>query len=129
MGRRERDSNPIWNYYDKCLNKKAKCRICSNLYSYASTTHNLLMHLERKHETVLKGGSNEEQFRDTNERIWEYFIKTLKTGHASCKICENICPFSHTDTLVSHLKEEHLDEFNEYMNTSEEDQVLVEKGR
>lgn len=44
-------SSILWDYFDKTnlVDKKAKCRVCGDSYSYKGTTGNLKAHLKKKH--------------------------------------------------------------------------------
>lgn len=44
------NSSILWDYFDKTnlVDKKAKCRVCGDSYSYKGTTGNLKAHLKKK---------------------------------------------------------------------------------
>lgn len=43
------NSSVLWDYFDKTnmIDKKAKCSLCGDMYSYKGTTGNLKAHLKR----------------------------------------------------------------------------------
>ncbi|XP_052754547.1 E3 SUMO-protein ligase ZBED1-like [Galleria mellonella] len=44
-------TSPLWEYFNKydIIDKKAKCRVCGDIYSYKGSTGNLKAHLKKMH--------------------------------------------------------------------------------
>ncbi|XP_066602495.1 E3 SUMO-protein ligase ZBED1-like, partial [Prorops nasuta] len=53
--------SPVWKYFKKINNHKARCQICSNIYKSGGNTTNLSQHLSRKHPIQYSVEKNDEQ--------------------------------------------------------------------
>lgn len=130
----------IWDYYRKCDledgTKRAKCLLCEQTLSYASTTHNLKSHLARLHRdevTVTMSPRKRPSPRKNHSLIWQYFSKVKGADAvAVCNICGRSCSFKSTITnLRSHLARIHRQVYNEMVKTAREtsngdDEVYLE---
>ncbi|XP_063836838.1 uncharacterized protein LOC135085981 [Ostrinia nubilalis] len=116
----ESESTDVWDYFDKCGTdeigeRRATCRVCSNVYNYNATIHNLKIHLQRKHSVVIgkiapgrtKTSAKERPKRNTE--IWGYFSPVEgKERFASCHICDKVLSYqTTTNNLKTHLRKQH----------------------
>lgn len=77
MSQRQANSKLLWTYFKKIAgtDRKAICTLCSEIYSYYSTTGNLKTHLKNKHfSTYVKFGGTQ-PFNGKN--TWEPLIYNL----------------------------------------------------
>ncbi|RVE46103.1 hypothetical protein evm_009267 [Chilo suppressalis] len=120
--RRSRRSG-VWEYFDVTDEEQrtANCQLCSEEFSYRSTSTNLVRHLQRKHGVVFmhsesdndkEGDSEKRPRKPTNNRTsiaWDYFtIKNPDKKLATCKVCTKDCSyFTSTSNLLKHVRRAH----------------------
>ena len=66
------NSSALWDYFDKVQNedKKARCRLCCDLYSFKTSTGNLKAHLKKKHlKAYIKVDVAQEQARSGSQAV------------------------------------------------------------
>ncbi|CAH0403963.1 unnamed protein product [Chilo suppressalis] len=103
--RRSRRSG-VWEYFDVTDEEQrtANCQLCSEEFSYRSTSTNLVRHLQRKHGVVFMHSES-----DNDKEAWDYFtIKNPDKKLATCKVCTKDCSyFTSTSNLLKHVRRAH----------------------
>ncbi|CAH2062543.1 unnamed protein product, partial [Iphiclides podalirius] len=119
----------IWDYFRKCDSedgsKRARCLICEQSLSYASTSHNLRSHLARVHPDEVSL-TVKPRLRATSRKnrslIWLYFNKLRGADCvALCNVCKKPCSYKSTITnLRTHLARLHKPDYNEMLKIARE---------
>ncbi|KAL0852692.1 hypothetical protein ABMA27_012528 [Loxostege sticticalis] len=132
----EAESNDVWDYYEKCEveeigERRAKCRLCANIYNYSATIHNLKIHLARKHSISLgiqthRSRSPKER-RKRNTEVWSFFSRVEgKEKFASCHYCDKVLSYqTTTNNLKTHLRKQHPAAFTR-MELAQQDTAEIE---